>query len=448
MAQNGLDSDLKPAADDPTPAVKAEKADEVDDDKDQEKSVDLEHIFFPPGEDDEDAVSALPGPDPLDDDRGTRSKSSIVSQGTVLSFSQCQWLNMKPVLTFGDWPDTYESEPWFKYVMQARKSMEAVASSLDSVLDSLPKALDALDTKMEEQFVSKRDLPADLASDVRDLTKQLEFVSEFLWGYSSSPIRAQFVSDHGAVLGAVVKAIKELEVLRSELNSAKSDSVHKDQLEVKLLEVSTKAAETITLISDQATAQLVALTDRVAWLEQLSGESGNPLEAIMSAAKAKESEPAGSADSKLASSTETLRVVNGQPITLDWIVEKLMDQDKTIKSQKKEIDGLRSSAYAQGVKVESHHFDSLEAIVALLQADEIDPDTCPSACDCMSIWAHYMLVETKTRRRYLLKSRPHGQRASLILPAASTLLPFVKSIPPFYWVTVENQLLLVNVSLC
>jgi hypothetical protein len=74
---------------------------------------------------------------------------------------------------------------------------------------------------------------------------------------------------------------------------------------------------------------------------------------------------------------------------LDWIVERLLDQDKTIKSQKKEIDGLRSSAYAQGVKVESHHFDSLEAIVALLQSEGIDPETFPSACDCMSIWAHY-----------------------------------------------------------
>jgi predicted KAP-like P-loop ATPase len=63
--------------------------------------------------------------------------------------------------------------------------------------------------------------------------------------------------------------------------------------------------------------------------------------------------------------------LTGQPITLDWIVEELLEQNKIIKSQKKEIDGLHSSPYAQDVKVESCHFDSLETILALLQAKEI-----------------------------------------------------------------------------
>jgi hypothetical protein len=78
----------------------------------------------------------------------------------------------------------------------------------------------------------------------------------------------------------------------------------------------------------------------------------------------------------------SLGVVNGEHITLDWVVGKLL-------VHKKEIDSMRSSAYAQGVKVENFHFECLEDVVALLTSEEIDPTTFPGCCDCMSMWAHY-----------------------------------------------------------
>jgi hypothetical protein len=149
--------------------------------------VDVKHIFpLPDGVNEDHAVGALPAPDPEEDACCACSKSSGMSQGTVfLSFSLCQWLNMKPILSVSEWADTYESETWYKYVLQAHNSVEEVASPLDSILSSLLKAYDAVDTKVEEQFVAKRDLPADLTSDVDDLKNQLESVQEFLWGYSS-----------------------------------------------------------------------------------------------------------------------------------------------------------------------------------------------------------------------------------------------------------------------
>lgn len=126
------------------------------------------------------------------------------------------------------------SETWYKYVLQAHNYVEEVASPLDSILSSLLKAFDALDTKVEGQFVAKRDLPADLTSYADDLKNQLESVQEFLWGYSSSPYRSQFVTDHGAMLTAVMNGINELDKLRSELKLAETDFVPKNHFEKKL----------------------------------------------------------------------------------------------------------------------------------------------------------------------------------------------------------------------
>jgi hypothetical protein len=130
LVEHGLEDDLKPAArmdEDPSPrdldAVKS---------TDGRSSPTLEQIFF--GDDHEDdAVSELRGVDDPPFASDSKSKTSAVSRGSVLSFSRQQWLNMKPLLTFGVWGEDNESEPWFKFVQQARSSIEEVTKSIDAI---------------------------------------------------------------------------------------------------------------------------------------------------------------------------------------------------------------------------------------------------------------------------------------------------------------------------
>jgi hypothetical protein len=88
-------------------------------------------------------------------------------------------------------------------------------------------------------------------------------------------------------------------------------------------------------------------------------------------------------------SSELLGHVDGKPITLSWLVEKLSLQDTVIKGQCKELNALKSSTYAKGVKVEFIIFERVEEILALIDTEGVDPAHLAAVVDINSLLVHY-----------------------------------------------------------
>jgi hypothetical protein len=81
--------------------------------------------------------------------------------------------------------------------------------------------------------------------------------------------------------------------------------------------------------------------------------------------------------------------VDGEAISLAWLVAKINAQDVVIQEQRKELNSLKTSTYAKGVKVEFTVFESVEEILAIIDSEGIDPAHLAVGVDVSSLLVHY-----------------------------------------------------------
>ena len=120
-------------------------------------------VFF--SEDQDDQVSNLQDP----------AEQQSDAPESRLALSRSAWRSFRPLLVQTEIGARHESESWYKYVANLQETAASVVSSMSDVLEVIPESLHALDSKVEQFFVTKTQMEDDY------LTPLMESQEQLLW---------------------------------------------------------------------------------------------------------------------------------------------------------------------------------------------------------------------------------------------------------------------------
>lgn len=310
------------------------------------------------------------------------------------ALSRAAWRALRPTLVTGNTPsEDQSSQSWFKPLLGVAESVKSVSDSVEDMIELIPSALSALDTKMEDFFASKAELDG-VRVPFRETQATVEAVSDILWYGTTPQTRSAFNERYGSVL----LAIQELNDLIEEVKQGHPDAIDEatgmSAMDAKVFYVAQKAAKACKTVSQQAARARQTLSDRISALELHEAGSSthpttDPFDDVFAEFAPGHSQAPNRQSAVAHSGSASLGVVDGQSISLEWLVAKIASQDQLIEDQRREITALKSSTYARGVKVESFAFDDLNDLLSMIVGEGIDPDNFAGGTDAASLWVHF-----------------------------------------------------------
>eukprot|EP00956_Cyclotella_meneghiniana_P000084 scaffold152_cov52-Cyclotella_meneghiniana.AAC.4 len=153
----------------------------------------------------------------------------------------------------------------------------------------------------------------------------------------------------------------------------------------EIASMSAKAAQTMTIVGERAAKAHDSLEERVSILESGVSSTVPPLSAGTVP-------PQGSVPGALGS-------VNGESITLEFLLQKILDIESENASLRKEVTSLKTAASTSGVKVGEYAFEDLSEIVSMIQDEgDLDLESFATCLDAVSYFAHYASGEASTAK--------------------------------------------------
>eukprot|EP00956_Cyclotella_meneghiniana_P039860 scaffold181417_cov36-Cyclotella_meneghiniana.AAC.2 len=213
-------------------------------------------VFFG---DDGDHVSALNGP-PDDDEVSLADKLSSTDK---LSLSRAAWNVFWPSLTTIELLPIHEGESWYKHVLGLQGTASSLVESVGDVLDLLPETLSALNSKMEDSFLSKDNWD----KDAERLDSAVSAVEQLVVGRASETARNAFTLRFGSVLNAINSIKESLGDLQIDVGHLSRSNSQPEDLESRLRGLAVKVAATVRASSDHALAHRIQLEERLDALE-------------------------------------------------------------------------------------------------------------------------------------------------------------------------------------
>lgn len=332
------------------------------------------------------------GKDDASDAASKRSASGLASVESRIALSRSAWRALRPsVVAAPQLTGDQDSQSWFKPFLAMSETVKSVAVSIEDMIELIPSALSALDNKMEEFFVSKAELEG-IRVPFRESQAVLETATDLLW-YGTTPQARNAFNER---YGSVILAIRELSELIEELQHGRGQAIDEAtgmaEMDAKVFYVAQKAAKACKAVSQHAAKARQTLDARIAALElnessRVGHSQPDPLDDMFAeftpGTAALPTPPPG------APSHVSLGTVNGEAITLEWLVNKISVQEQLIEEQRREIVALKSSTYARGVKVDSFSFDDINGLLQMIVNENIDPDNFAGGTDATSLWVHF-----------------------------------------------------------
>eukprot|EP00804_Cyclotella_cryptica_P009189 CCRYP_003239-RA/>CCRYP_003239-RA protein AED:0.99 eAED:1.00 QI:0/-1/0/1/-1/1/1/0/376 len=292
-------------------------------------------------------------------------------------------------------PELHELEPWYKPVSALQGTALSLVDSINDVIGLLPQTLQGMDAKMERTFVSKNEWN----SEAERVETQVSALESLLFGTTMESSRSVFALRFGSVLQSITHLKDNITAMKLDV-SALQANVQSIDIDARLHGLAHKAAATVRAASDHAYAHRVELEDRLNDLESRMVSSranesassdplGDVFDSALSSTRAQSRQSSAVATSSSLDANASLGQVDGDTISLDWLVKQLREARETLTDQRREIDSLKSSTYSKGVKVDSFAFEDINEILNLIVNEDIDPDQFAGAVDAISIWVHF-----------------------------------------------------------
>jgi hypothetical protein len=323
-----------------------------------------------------------------------KSLDPVASVLSSLSFSRDAWNALRPEVVESTL-EGGEDNTLFKPMLVLQQNVKTLSTSVEGILDKLPVALDHLDSKAEAVFATKTSVQQAVAP-VGDLKGRMTVLSSLVQGSMALTDVEEFSRHYGCVLGCFYRLKETINDLAETVDSTPH---HADPqgLDQRFLDFATKAANAVRAASDHAMAERLGLMQRIEALEQHQGQpkgSGASVDDIfanvITGVKPSKVPPVSvTAPASPLATDGLLGHIDGEAISLLWLVQHLRDQEGLIQDQRKEINSLKSSTYAKGVKVGFIIFEQVEDILRLIENEDIDPAHLAAAVDVNSLLVHY-----------------------------------------------------------
>ena len=349
------------------------------------------NMFFA-DEDNRDQISELKGPPDADD--VSVAVQSQSERSKHLKLSREAWNIFRPSVIATELSALHESEPWFKHVSALQGTAASVVESVCDVIDLLPETLQGLDDKMTRAFVSKDQWN----TEAERVESQVSTLESLVFGTAMESTRSAFALRFGSVLESVTSLKDNVTAMKLDVSDLQSKFGEMD-IDGRLHALSRKAAATVRAASDHALAHRIELEDRINDLDErmLAGASigqtpddlGDVFASALPSSRSQSRHGQTSVPKPPLAASGPLGEVDGDSISLDWLVKQINEAHATVAEQRREIDALKSSTYSKGVKVDNFAFEDINDILKLIINEDIDPDQFAGAVDAISLWVHF-----------------------------------------------------------
>ena len=328
------------------------------------------------------------------------------------------WNSFRPASYFKESTDDKGEEGWEDQVRALFLTVNSLEHSLNAMLDRIPLELKKIKEKLEETsvFVKKA------FSTAEDLRLKLSTLPEDVFGSRLS--RESFLTSYASVTAAIEDLANGLTNCRQDTDDCGIDIANiellMDDLSESIRSVAQKVAEALLAATKQSIDAEQKLSARIDNLPLNSGNmksagsnstphtrptaSLNPscmFDAVMQGASdaAPQVGIVGASTGQCFSGDEVLGYVDGVPVSPQSLMQSFASSAATIEDHWKELNALKSSTYAKGVKVDAFSFEDIAEVVKLVdETPALNKDDFAICVDAVSIFAHYMDGNDKSEK--------------------------------------------------